>query len=186
MIWIMQLFVNCFSNGRRTNFILGFFLGIFLLGLWSTLSRIYSTILWVDTWSYITLIWGCTPITQTLMNSWRHDVKEGGNMSKKILTSRAAHNSLYKDFSANIDTFCYFFIYFVLVFQLHITSVYLQIHQTASSLAALSGASHSGKKGFITYWLKVSATMAWEQGLTIMHSIQRRMKATNGPKVSIM
>jgi len=59
--------------------------------------------------------------------------------------------------------------------------------QTAArSLIDSSGGSHVAKKGLRIYVEKVSATMAWEQGLTIMHSTQRRIKAKNGPKVTMM
>lgn len=64
----------------------------------------------------------------------------------------------------------------------------VQMQQTARSLVAWSGGTQStaGNKGFSTYKLKVRATMAWLQGLTIMHSTQSLMKAQKGPKVSIM
>lgn len=65
-------------------------------------------------------------------------------------------------------------------------SQYLHIQQTANKRAASSGGEQSGKKGFRTYVLNVSATIACEHGRTIMHSIHRRMKAMNGPNVSIM
>lgn len=60
------------------------------------------------------------------------------------------------------------------------------MHTTASKRAESSGGAQSGKNGFITYVLKVRATMAWEQGRTIMHSIHKRIKAMNGPKVSMI
>lgn len=62
----------------------------------------------------------------------------------------------------------------------------LHMQQIASMVVASSGGWQLGKNGFSTYTLKVNATMACEHGLTIMHSIQSRTKAMNGPKVSIM
>lgn len=60
------------------------------------------------------------------------------------------------------------------------------MQQTANILAESSGGSQSGKNGFITYVLNVSATIACEQGRTIIHSIQRRINAMKGPNVSMM
>lgn len=60
------------------------------------------------------------------------------------------------------------------------------MQQTASILAASSGGAQSGKKGFMTYTLKVRATIAWLHGLTIMHSTQSLTNAIKGPNVSIM
>ena len=61
--------------------------------------------------------------------------------------------------------------------------LHLHMHIAASILTESSGGSHSGKNGFVTYLAKVSATMATVHGRTIKHSAQRRMNATNGPKV---
>lgn len=63
---------------------------------------------------------------------------------------------------------------------------YSQMQQNARILAASSGGWQSGKNGFKTYTLKVRATIACEHGLTIMHSIHKRIKAIKGPNVSIM
>lgn len=60
------------------------------------------------------------------------------------------------------------------------------MQQTANILTESSGGWHSGKNGFKIYTLKVKATMACEQGRTIMHSIHNLIKAMKGPKVSIM
>lgn len=62
----------------------------------------------------------------------------------------------------------------------------LHMQHTANMRAESSGGWQSGKNGFITYTLKVSATIACEQGRTIIHSIHRRMKAMKGPNVSMM
>lgn len=66
------------------------------------------------------------------------------------------------------------------------TSEYLQMQHTANRRAESSGGWQSGKNGFKTYVLKVKATIACEQGRTIMHSIHNRINAMNGPKVSMM
>ena len=68
----------------------------------------------------------------------------------------------------------------------NLSYIHLHIQHTANNLVDSSGGVHSGKNGFKTYTLNVSATIACEHGRTIIHSIQRRMKAINGPKVSIM
>lgn len=60
------------------------------------------------------------------------------------------------------------------------------MQQTAKSLAESSGGAQSGKNGFKTYVLNVNATIACEQGRTIMHSIHKRINAMNGPNVSII
>lgn len=60
------------------------------------------------------------------------------------------------------------------------------MQQTASRRAESSGGAQSGKNGFKTYVLNVSATIACEHGRTIIHSIHSRMKAINGPNVSMM
>lgn len=60
---------------------------------------------------------------------------------------------------------------------------YLQMQQHASSRRLSSGGLQSGKNGFKTYVLNVKATIACEQGLTIIHSIHKRINAKNGPKV---
>lgn len=60
------------------------------------------------------------------------------------------------------------------------------MQQTANKRAESSGGSQSGKNGFSTYVLNVSATIACEHGRTIIHSIHKRMNAINGPKVSII
>lgn len=64
--------------------------------------------------------------------------------------------------------------------------LHLLIQHTANNLAESSGGEQSGKNGFSTYVLKVNATIACEQGRTIMHSIHNRINAINGPNVSIM
>lgn len=60
------------------------------------------------------------------------------------------------------------------------------MQHTANILAESSGGSQSGKKGFITYVLNVSATIACEHGRTIIHSIQSRINAIKGPNVSMI
>jgi len=60
------------------------------------------------------------------------------------------------------------------------------MQQAANSRVDSSGGSQSVYIGFSTYRLNVRATMACEHGRTIMHSTQSRMKAINGPNVSIM
>lgn len=60
------------------------------------------------------------------------------------------------------------------------------MQQAANNRVDSSGGSQSTYIGFNTYRLNVSATIAWEHGLTIMHSTHRRMKAMNGPNVSMM
>ena len=63
---------------------------------------------------------------------------------------------------------------------------YSRMQTAARSRADTSGESHVGKKGFMMYALKVSATIVCEHGLTIRHSTQRRMKAKKGPNVTMM
>lgn len=60
------------------------------------------------------------------------------------------------------------------------------MQQTANKRAESAGGVQSGKNGFRTYVLNVSATIACEHGRTIIHSIHRRMNAINGPNVSII
>lgn len=60
------------------------------------------------------------------------------------------------------------------------------MQHTAKRRAASSGGEQSGKNGFKTYVLNVSATIACEHGRTIMHSIHRRTNANTGPNVSII
>lgn len=65
-------------------------------------------------------------------------------------------------------------------------NLYLLIQQTANRRAESSGGVQSGKNGFSTYVLNVNATIACEHGRTIMHSIHSRIKAMNGPNVSMI
>lgn len=60
------------------------------------------------------------------------------------------------------------------------------MQHTASRRAESSGGEQSGKNGFKTYVLNVRATIACEQGRTIIHSIHNRINAINGPNVSMM
>ena len=56
----------------------------------------------------------------------------------------------------------------------------------AKSLTLSSGGSQSGKNGFVAYIENVRATMAWEQGRTMIHSTHSLIKAKNSPKVTMM
>lgn len=60
------------------------------------------------------------------------------------------------------------------------------MQHTASRRAESSGGEQSGKNGFKTYVLNVSATIACEQGRTIIHSIHNRINAINGPNASMI
>ena len=51
-----------------------------------------------------------------------------------------------------------------------LTAASRQMQAAASSRTHAAGGSHSGKNGLVAYSEKVRATMAWEQGRTIIHS----------------